>query len=189
MLASTSSSTRCIAISRSRNSPSAVELIDAAHLGGSPRTTEPWNAMPISSDQPSHMPRPQRVQWPRPIGFAWTSNNVHVMFYIVKGSDSWIWIFRRLNAGPPHGRNDWVLSQLENGDELPNCFLERSRLGRTLPCAIRLRAQRSDHVAVGEDSPNGSAGGHTMRRVIAPRHRCGGLQILENWSFISRIIN
>ena len=34
------------------------------------------------------------------------------------------------------------------GDELPNCFLERSRLGRSLPCAIRLRAQRSDHMAV-----------------------------------------
>jgi len=26
------------------------------------------------------------------------------------------------------------------GDELPNCFLERSRLGRSLPRAIRLRA-------------------------------------------------
>jgi hypothetical protein len=38
--------------------------------------------------------------------------------------------------------------QLENGDELPNCFLERSRLGRPLPCAIRLRAQRSNHMAV-----------------------------------------
>ena len=35
------------------------------------------------------------------------------------------------------------------GDELPNCFLERRRLGRPLPCAIRLRAQRSDHMAVG----------------------------------------
>ena len=34
------------------------------------------------------------------------------------------------------------------GDELPNCFLERSRLGRSLPCAIRLRPQRSDHMAV-----------------------------------------
>jgi len=34
------------------------------------------------------------------------------------------------------------------GDELPNCFLERRRLGRPLPCAIRLRAQRSDHMAV-----------------------------------------
>ena len=34
------------------------------------------------------------------------------------------------------------------GDELPNCFLERSLLGRSLPCAIRLRAQRSDHMAV-----------------------------------------
>ena len=41
-----------------------------------------------------------------------------------------------------------MLSQLENGDELPNCFLERSRLGRALPCAIRLRTQRSDHLAV-----------------------------------------
>ena len=35
------------------------------------------------------------------------------------------------------------------GDELPNFFLERRRLGRPLPCAIRLRAQRSDHMAVG----------------------------------------
>jgi hypothetical protein len=41
-----------------------------------------------------------------------------------------------------------VRSQLENGNELPNCFLERSRLGRPLPCAIRLRTQRSDHMAV-----------------------------------------
>jgi hypothetical protein len=41
-----------------------------------------------------------------------------------------------------------VLSQLENGDELPNCFLERRRLGRPLPCAIRLCTQRSDHMAV-----------------------------------------
>ena len=36
MLASTSSSTRCIAISRSKNSPSAVESIDATQVGGSP---------------------------------------------------------------------------------------------------------------------------------------------------------
>ena len=35
------------------------------------------------------------------------------------------------------------------GDELPNCFLERRRLGCHLPCTIRLRAQRSDHMAVG----------------------------------------
>jgi hypothetical protein len=35
------------------------------------------------------------------------------------------------------------------GDELPNCFLERRRLGHPLPCAIRLRTQRSDHMAVG----------------------------------------
>ena len=34
MLASYSSSIRCIAISRSTNSPSAVELIDATHLRG-----------------------------------------------------------------------------------------------------------------------------------------------------------
>ncbi len=38
-------------------------------------------------------------------------------------------------------------SELGEGDELPNCFLERSRLGRPLPCAIRLRTQRSNHVA------------------------------------------
>jgi hypothetical protein len=38
--------------------------------------------------------------------------------------------------------------KLENGDELPNCFLERSRLGRALPRAIRLRTQRSNHVAI-----------------------------------------
>ena len=37
----------------------------------------------------------------------------------------------------------------ENRDELPNCFLERRRLGCPLPCAIRLRTQRSDHMAVG----------------------------------------
>jgi hypothetical protein len=41
-----------------------------------------------------------------------------------------------------------MLSHLENGDELPNCFLERSRLGRPLPCAIRLRTQRSNHLAL-----------------------------------------
>jgi hypothetical protein len=34
MLASTSSSTRCIAISRSTNSPSAVEFIDVIHVIG-----------------------------------------------------------------------------------------------------------------------------------------------------------
>jgi hypothetical protein len=38
---------------------------------------------------------------------------------------------------------------LGEGDELPNCFLERRRLGCHLPCAIRLRTQRSDHMAVG----------------------------------------
>src|SRR5215813_12582955 len=42
----------------------------------------------------------------------------------------------------------WVLSQLENGDELPSCFLGRRRLGCPLPCAIRLRTQRPDHMAV-----------------------------------------
>jgi hypothetical protein len=45
-------------------------------------------------------------------------------------------------------RNDVAsLSQL-GGDELPNCFLERRRLSRSLPCAIRLCAQRSDYMAV-----------------------------------------
>ena len=62
MLDCMSSSTRRIAISRSRNSPTPVEFIVAIHVVGWPlmsrRTTEPRNAMPISSDQPSHMPRP-----------------------------------------------------------------------------------------------------------------------------------
>jgi hypothetical protein len=50
--------------------------------------------------------------------------------------------FKRMDKG-------WcALSQLENGDELPSCFLGRSRLGRPLPCAIRLRTQRSNHVAI-----------------------------------------
>jgi hypothetical protein len=40
-----------------------------------------------------------------------------------------------------------VLSR-ENRDELPNCFVGRRRLGCSLPCAIRLRAQRPDHMAV-----------------------------------------
>jgi hypothetical protein len=51
-----------------------------------------------------------------------------------------------------HGRGMGTasLSQLGGeGDELPNCFLERRRLGHPLPCAIRLRTQRSDHMAVG----------------------------------------
>jgi hypothetical protein len=43
----------------------------------------------------------------------------------------------------------------ENGDELPNCFLGRRRLGRPLPCTIRLRTQRSDHMAVGENDFSG----------------------------------
>ena len=49
-----------------------------------------------------------------------------------------------------------MLSQLENGDELPSRFLERSRLGRPLPCAIRLRTQRSDHMAVNQADSNGA---------------------------------
>jgi hypothetical protein len=41
----------------------------------------------------------------------------------------------------------------ENGDELPNRFLGSRRLGCTLPCALRLRTQRSDHMAVGYVAP------------------------------------
>ena len=48
-------------------------------------------------------------------------------------------------------RNDAAsrLVNWEDGDELPNCFLERRRLGCPLPCAIHLRTKRSDHMAVG----------------------------------------
>jgi hypothetical protein len=60
-----------------------------------------------------------------------------------------------------------VLSQLENGDELPDCFLECSRLGRALPCAIRLRTQRSDHVAVTWEDPNGA---YTRMFGLCPRY-------------------
>jgi hypothetical protein len=44
-------------------------FMEASHVGGwlirSWRTTEPRYAVPISRDQPSHMPRPQRLHCPR----------------------------------------------------------------------------------------------------------------------------
>jgi hypothetical protein len=56
-------------------------------------------------------------------------------------------------AGPLTSTKGFIKRRMFNrigvGDELPNSFLERRRLGRPLPCAIRLRAQRSDHMAVG----------------------------------------
>ena len=55
-------------------------------------------------------------------------------------------------AGPLTSTKGFIKRRMFNrigvGDELPNSFLERRRLGRPLPCTIRLRAQRSDHVAV-----------------------------------------
>src|SRR5215469_3415293 len=49
-----------------------------------------------------------------------------------------------------HGRGMMRLRAVNWGDdELPNCFLERRRLSCHLACAIRLRTQRSDHMAVG----------------------------------------
>jgi len=47
------------------------------------------------------------------------------------------------------GAQNW-----ENGDELSNCFLGRRWLDCPLPCALRLRTQRPDHLAVGEDGCN-----------------------------------
>jgi len=52
-----------------------IEFIDAIHVVGCPllsrQTTEPQKATPISSDQPSHMPRPQRVIDLDPSDFAY----------------------------------------------------------------------------------------------------------------------
>ena len=50
-----------------------------------------------------------------------------------------------------------ALSIWENGDELPNRFLGRRWLDCPLPCALRLRTQRPDHLALGEDGCNGSS--------------------------------
>jgi hypothetical protein len=55
------------------------------------------------------------------------------------------------NRQPAHRLGEKSMSAQsiwENGDELPRCFLGRSRLGRPLSCAIRLRTQRSNHVAI-----------------------------------------
>src|ERR1700739_1937021 len=59
----------------------------------------------------------------------------------------------------------------ENGDELPNCFLGRHRLGCPLPCTIRLRTERSDHMAVGE---NDFSGHHVKRQPLLFCVREGG---------------
>src|SRR5262249_42302958 len=63
------SSTRFLASSRLSLRPSAVVLTEASQVGGSSTiwrlTTEPRNARPISSDQPSHDPRPHRFHSPR----------------------------------------------------------------------------------------------------------------------------
>jgi hypothetical protein len=48
-----------------------------------------------------------------------------------------------------------VLRRLENGDQLPNCFLGRHRLGCSLPRTVRLRPERSDHMAVGKGDTSG----------------------------------
>jgi hypothetical protein len=74
------------------------------------------------------------------------------MFSVVKGVKlvdlNFLPLKRRLFK--PHGRGLMRLRSVNwgGGDELPNCFLERRRLGRPLPCTVRLRAQRSDHMAV-----------------------------------------
>ena len=59
-------------------------------------------------------------------------------------------------------------------DELPNCFLERSRLGRSLPCAIRLCAQRSDYMAVGVWSSRVRSAGFSRLRVEGDADRALG---------------
>src|SRR5215472_4296938 len=56
----------------------------------------------------------------------------------------------------------------ENGDELSNCFLGRRWLDCSLPCALRLRTQRPDHMAVG----NISGELHVRFVPIADRSRC-----------------
>ena len=63
-----------------------------------------------------------------------------------------------------HGKGTKRSVDWENGDELPDCFLERGRFGCPLPCAIRLRTQRSDHMAVGCDGSGQFAGAHARDR-------------------------
>src|SRR5437763_256559 len=96
--------------------------------------------MPISSDQPSHMPRPQQ-------GPLTSSHRI----CLDRGECSrYVLTSRRfcLTTVQTHWRGMTRSVNWENGDELPSCFLERGRLGCALPCSIHLRAQRSDHMAV-----------------------------------------
>jgi len=65
------------------------------------------------------------------------------------GLNSNPWVLRKTPAFQSYGQG-MMRAQRENGDELPSCFLERRRLGCPLPRAIRVRAQRPHHVAVGE---------------------------------------
>ena len=87
--------------------------------------------MPISSDQPSHKHEEQCSR------------------YVLDSQGGPARGLELLPNRAPLGREiNECSANSENGDELPNCFLERSRLGCPLPCALRLRTQRSNHMAV-----------------------------------------
>jgi hypothetical protein len=124
MLDSISSSTRRIAISRSRNSPRAVEFIDALHV--------------VGSSVPTNRKRPCQFQIAHPATPLTLTHRICLSRGASNAGCSIAW-----------ARNDAAsLSQLGGGGELSNCFLERRWMGRPLPCPIRLRAERSAHMAV-----------------------------------------
>jgi hypothetical protein len=145
MLDSTSSSTRCIAISRSRNSPSAVDRCDPPWRLNAPVST---NHRAVKSH--ADFERPALAHAATPAGPLTSTHRIcldsGIMFTLCS--------HRQVHQTPgvqSHRRGMMGLRSVNwgEGDELPNCFLERRRLGRPLPCTIRLRAQRSDHMAVG----------------------------------------
>ena len=143
-----SSSTRCIAISRSRNSPSPVEFMDAIQIGGSPlRSRRTHRAVKRHAD----FERPALAHAATPAGPLTSTHRIcldsGIMFTLCSHRQG----VHQMPDVQSHRRGIVRLRSVNwgEGDELPNCFLERRRLGRPLPCAIRLRAQRSDHMAVG----------------------------------------
>ena len=80
------------------------------------------------------MGRGQWTRWGRGMCEGW-SLEIGMAFH---GS-----VVRRDRSGEPP---IWIASINSTG---LGEFLERRRMGRPLPCTIRLRAQRSDHMAVG----------------------------------------
>jgi hypothetical protein len=145
MLDSTSSSTRRIAIP--------APEIHRARLNLSTQSTLPAHRGSLDERLSRERPCRFRATSPRtcrdpsgsidldPSDLPGLKNIVHVMFSRSRGAS---------NAGCSIAcaRNDAASRSQLGGEELPNCFLEHRRMGRPLPCTIRLRAQRSDHMAV-----------------------------------------